>query len=266
MAVKDAVHAGGVYRRSIGAYLRTIAEYPADFWVMAIAGCFWQVMSFSFLSILFRNVNAVQGWDYHQMLLLAGFVSIPFGATALLWDGIWDTGKLIVEGDLDYRITRPAPVLVQVGSKHVGMQVFGEVSLGLGMLVYGWIGSGLSLAAVPVGVFLLLCGTVIQAALLTIANAANFWMQGRTPVVAFMLTEIQNESMRFPLTIFPVAVRLALTFALPLAFASFIPVQILTGKTDPWWLIAPPIAAAVTALIAVLVFRAGLKAYDSAGH
>ena len=36
-SVNGAVHAGGVYRRSIGAYLRSIAEYPADFWVMAVA-------------------------------------------------------------------------------------------------------------------------------------------------------------------------------------------------------------------------------------
>ncbi|MFG3341501.1 ABC transporter permease [Glycomyces sp. NPDC048151] len=259
-------HAAGVYRRSIGAYLRSIAEYPTDFWVMAIAGTTWQIMLFAFLSILFGNVNAIAGWDYHEMLVLAGFLATSWGSTALLWDGIWDTGKMIVEGDMDYRITRPAPVLVQVGSKHVGMQVFGEVSLGLIMIAVGWIGAGISAAAIPVAIFLLVCAFVIQASLLTIANAANFWMKGRTPVLAFMLAELQNEAMRFPLTIFPVAVRIVFTFGLPLAFASFIPVQILTGKADPLWLLAPPVAAAASALLAVLAFRAGLKAYDSAGH
>lgn len=268
MAAKasGAVHAAGVYRRSIGAYLRSIAEYPVDFWVMALAGTTWQAMLFAFLSILFANVNAIAGWDYHEMLVLAGFLGVSWGSTALFWDGIWDTGKLIVEGDMDYRITRPAPVLLQVASKHVGMQVFGDVTLGLVMIVVGWIGAGLSLALIPVALLLLASAAVIQASLLTIANASNFWMKGRHPIVAFMLAELQNEAMRYPLTIFPVAVRLTLTFGLPLAFASFIPVQILTGKLDPWWLIAPPLAALVTATLAVLAFRAGLKAYDSAGH
>jgi ABC-2 type transport system permease protein len=259
-------HAFGVYRRSIGAYLRSIAEYPADFWVMAIAGTFWQVMLFAFLSILFANVSTIDGWGYHEMLVLGGFLATAWGSTALLWDGIWETGKMVVEGDMDYRITRPAPVIVQVGSKHVGMQVFGEVTLGLVMLGIGWTGAGLGLAAIPIGLFLLVCASIIQAALLTIANAANFWMMGRTPILAFMLTELQNESMRFPLTIFPTAVRLILTFGLPLAFASFVPAQILTGRLSEWWLVAPPLAAAATALIAIGVFRAGLKAYDSAGH
>jgi ABC-2 type transport system permease protein len=259
-------HAFGVYRRSIGAYLRSIAEYPADFWVMALAGSFWQVMLFAFLSILFANVNTIDGWGYHEMLVLAGFLATSWSSTALFWDGIWDTGKMIVEGDMDYRITRPAPVLVQVGSKHIGMQVFGETTLGLVMIAIGWTGAGLGLGAIPVGLFLLVCAAVIQAALLTIANAVNFWMKGRTPVVAFMVTEMQNETMRFPLTIFPVAVRLVLTFGLPLAFASYVPAQILTGRLTEWWLIAPPIAAAATVVVAVWVFRAGLKAYDSAGH
>lgn len=261
-----ALHAAGVYRRSIGAYLRSIAEYPADFWVMTIAGTFWQVMLFAFLSILFANVNAISGWDYHEMLVLAGFLGISWGSTALFWDGIWETGKLIVEGDMDYRITRPAPVIVQVASKHVGMQVFGEVTLGAVMMGVGWIGAGLSLALIPVALFLLVCAAVVQAALLTITNALNFWMKGRTPVMAFVLTELQNEAMRFPLTIFPAAVRITLTFGIPLAFASFLPVQILTGKLNPWWLATPPLAALVTATLAVLVYRAGLKAYDSAGH
>jgi ABC-2 type transport system permease protein len=261
-----ALHAAGVYRRSIGAYLRSIAEYPADFWVMALSGTSWQLMLFSFLSILFANVKAIAGWDYHQMLVLAGFLAVSWGSTALLWDGIWDTGKLIVEGDMDYRITRPAPVLIQVGSKHVGMQVFGDVTLGLVMMTVGWIGAGISAAAIPLALFLLLCAAIIQASLLTIANAMNFWVKGRTPVVAFMLAELQNEAMRYPLTVFPAAVRFVFTFGLPLAFASFIPVQILTGKLDPWWLLATPVAAAVTAFLAVLTFRAGLKVYDSAGH
>jgi ABC-2 type transport system permease protein len=267
MAAESGVlHAFGVYRRSIGAYVRSITEYPADFWVMAVSGTLWQVQLFAFLSILFANVTSIDGWNYHEMLVLAGFLATGWSATALFWDGIWEVGKMIVQGDMDYRITRPAPVIVQVGSNHVGMQVFGEATLGIAMVAIGWSGAGLGLAQIPVAIFLLACAIVIQAAILTLGNAVNFWMQGRTPVIAFMLTEIQNEGMRFPLTIFPAAVRLFLTFGLPFAFASFVPAQILTGRLDAWWLLGPPLAAIATAALAAWVFKLGLRAYDSAGH
>ncbi|WP_026930575.1 ABC transporter permease [Glycomyces tenuis] len=259
-------HAFDVYRRSLGAHFRSMLEYPADFWVMASTGTVWQFIQFGFLAILFANVNAVGGWGYHEMLVLAGFLSIAAAMNAIFWDGMWSLGKQVINGGMDYLVTRPAPVASQLGASHVGMQAFGEVTLGLAMLVYGWVGAGVGLAMIPVAAGLLVVAVVIEIALLTAANAANFWVKGHSPVVAFMLVDMQGEVMRFPLSMFPIAVRLLLTFGLPFAFASFIPVQILTGRISAWWLLGPPVAAVAAVALAVWVFRAGLRAYDSSGH
>ncbi|GAB3659693.1 ABC transporter permease [Glycomyces tarimensis] len=259
-------HAFAVYGRSLGAHYRSMLEYPADFWVMAVTGTVWQIIQFGFLTILFANVNAIGGWGYHEMLILAGFLSVAAASNAIVWDGMWGLGRQVVHGGMDYMIIRPAPVALQLGSAHVGMQAFGEVGLGLAMLAYGWIGAGVSPALIPLAIGLLLTALVIEIALLTAANATNFWLKGNQPVLAFLMIDLQSEIMRFPLTMFPVAVRMLLTFGLPLAMASFIPVQILTGRIDPWWLIAPPLAAAAAVAFAIWVFRSGLRAYDSAGH
>jgi ABC-2 type transport system permease protein len=80
------------------------------------------------------------------------------------------------------------------------------------------------------------------------------------------MIDLQENVMRFPLGIYPAAVRVAATFVVPVAFASFIPVQILTGRICAWWMLGPPIAAAAAVGFAAWVFRAGLRAYDSAGH
>lgn len=259
-------HSLAVYRRSLVAHFRSMAEYPADFWVMAVTGTLWNVFTFAFLSILFANVNAIGGWAYHEMLMLAGFLAVAASSTALVWDGMWEVGRRVVDGDIDYRITRPASVALQVASAHVGMQAFGEVGVGLAMFVYGWIGAGISPALIPAALLLLASAIAIQIALLTCTNATNFWIKGHTPVVAFVVVDLQHELLRFPLSIYPIAVRLALTFVLPLAFASFIPVQIITGRTTDWWLIGPPLVAVAAVAFSAWVFRAGLRAYDSAGH
>lgn len=265
-ARQRARHALGVYRRSLGAHLRSIVEYPADFWVMASTGAFWQVLQFAFLAVLFANVSAVDGWNYHEMLILVGFLTLATAGPNLTWDGIWSLGTMVVKGEIDYRITRPAPVLVQVATTQIGMQAFGELTLGTAMLTYGWIGAGLGLAQIPVAIFLLICAVVVEMGLLTIACSANFWIKGQMSTFAILLIDLQENGMRFPLGIYPAAVRVAAVFIVPLAFANFIPVQILTGRMSEWWLIAPPIAAAATTAIAVLVTRAGIRAYDSAGH
>lgn len=264
--VAEMRHATGVFGRSLLAFFRSVPEYPADFWVMAGAGAFWQVLNFSFVTILFANVDAVGGWNYHQMLMLISFLSLSVGGTALYWDGMWGLGPQVVDGGMDYRITRPAPVMIQVASSHVGMQSFGDLSLALVMFVYGWVGAGIGPEMIPLAVLLLACASVFEVGLLTIANTANFWIKGRSPVFGFLVIEAQNEALRFPLTVFPHVVRVSLIFALPLAFANFIPVQIITGMLGGWWLIAPPVAAAVAVILAIWFFRAGMRAYDSAGH
>jgi ABC-2 type transport system permease protein len=259
-------HAFAVYRRSLAAYFRSMVEYPADFWVMACTGTVWALIQFGFLAILFANVNAIGGWDYHEMLVLAGFLTVAAGANAIFWDGMWGLGSQVVNGGMDYLLTRPAPVAFQLGSGYVGMQAFGEVAIGLVMLCHGWIGAGLGAVMIPAAIVVLAAAVIIEIALLTAANAVHFWIKGHSSVVAFMLVDMQSEIMRFPLTMFPAAVRLLLTFGLPLAFASFIPVQILTGRICAWWMLGPPIAAAAAVGFAAWVFRAGLRAYDSAGH
>jgi ABC-2 type transport system permease protein len=259
-------HTAAVYGRAITAHIRSTLEYPADFWVMTSAGGLWQLLQFAFITVLFGNISAIAGWGYHEMLILAGFLGVSGGATAIFWDGIWNTPKMVLSGDLDYRITRPAPVLVQVGSSHLGMQSFGEVTLSVAMLAYGWVGAGLGFAEIPLALFLLVCAFVFQCGTLTATCAINFWLKGYQPVFAWIQQDLQGQTMRFPLDVYPKVVHRALTWVLPFAFASFIPVQVLIGRLDLWWFLGTPAVAVITVAIAVLAYRAGLRNYDSAGH
>ncbi|MCH7230136.1 ABC-2 family transporter protein [Glycomyces sp. L485] len=259
-------HTAAVYGRSLAAHVKSTMEYPADFWIMASSGALWQVLQFAFISVLFANITTVAGWGYHEMLILAGFLGLSGGSSALFWDGIWSTPSMIVKGELDYRIVRPAPVMVQVASSHIGMQSFGEVTLSSAMLVLGWTGAGLGLDMLPLALLLLACACVIQCALLTAMCAIGFWVKGHFPAFAWIAVDLQRDVMRFPLGIYPPLVRLAATFMLPFAFASFVPVQILMGRLPAWWMTGTIAVTVVMVGIAVAVFRAGLRSYDSAGH
>jgi len=259
-------HVFAIYWRTWFAQIRSIVEYPADLWVMASAGAMWNVLQFAFLAVLFANVPDVAGWGFHEMLLLSGLLSVAGGCNALFWDGIWSTGSMVIKGDIDYRITRPAPVVIQVGSAHIGMQSIGEVIFGSAMFWYGWIGAGLGLAAIPIGVLALAFAGVIQSALVTALCAVNFWVKGQMPIFAFMMIDLQGNAMKLPLGIFPAAVRVVTMFVVPVAFVNFVPVSVLTGHMNPWWLLGTPLAALAAVLLGVGVYRLGLRSYDSAGH
>jgi ABC-2 type transport system permease protein len=259
-------HAFAMYWRSLGSQVRSIVEYPSDLWIMASAGAMWEVLQFAFLAVLFANVPDVAGWNFHEMLMLSGLLTVAGGSVALFADGVWSTGSFIIKGDLDYRITRPAPVVVQMASAHLGLQGFGEVTLGLAMFGYGWYGAGLGLAWLPVGALALVCAAVIEIALVTALCAVNFWIKGPMSPFTFLMIELQNSALRLPLGIFPVAVRIVAMFVVPIAFVNFVPVAVITGHMSAWWLIGTPLTAVASLLLAVGVYRLGLRSYDSAGH
>ncbi|WP_199033745.1 ABC transporter permease [Glycomyces salinus] len=235
---------------------------------MSASGLFSQVTTFGFLAVLFGSIDSIAGWDFHEMLILVAYMRISGALVALGWDGIWSMGQMVVEGDLDYRITRPAPVVLQVGTSHIGLQAFGDLLVAGAMLVYGWHGAGIGPdpAAIGSAALLMACATAIQLSLMTSLNCICFWIKGRATPFAFTAVELEGTVGHYPMDIYPAVAKALLTFGLPFAFINFIPAQIVTDRLSATWILAPVAAALTSLAIMGLVLKAGLRSYESAGH
>lgn len=259
-------HALAVYWRTWFAQIRSIVEYPADLWVMASAGAVWNILQFAFLAVLFANVPDVAGWGYHEMLMLSGLLSVAGGCNALFWDGAWSTGSMVIKGDIDYRITRPAPVMMQIGASAIGMQAATKATTSALMVIVGWTGAGICAAMLPAALLLFACAVIIQLTVTTSLCCVSFWMRGPSVPFAFLGAQVQENATRLPLHVYPGAVRAALTWVVPFAFVNYVPVSILTGGLPSWWIAIPPLMAAALAGLTIVVARAGLAKYESAGN
>ncbi|HEX2143956.1 MAG TPA: ABC-2 family transporter protein [Glycomyces sp.] len=265
MAVRPR-HMASTYARLIWAQFRAITEYPADFWTMAATGLILQAVQIAFIAVVFANVTSLGGWGFHAMLMLMGFMVIADAVTEVGWDGIWTVGQRIITGDIDYKITRPMPVMMQVGASAIGMQAAANLTTGSIMIAVGWTGAGVSAALIPAALLLLACAVVVQLTVITALCCTAFWMKGPSVTFAFLGAQIQENATRFPLQIYPRFVRGALTWVVPFAFVNFVPVSILTGELPLWWLAFPPLMAAVLLVATTLIARAGIARYESAGH
>jgi ABC-2 type transport system permease protein len=259
-------HIASSYLRQIAAQIRAVTEYPADFWTMAVTGLLNLAVQIGFIGVVFATVQSLGGWGFHAMLMLTGFMVLADAVTEVGWEGIWSLGHRIVTGDIDYRITRPMPVMMQVGASAIGMQASTKVVVGAAMVGVGWSGAGVSAAMAPAAVALFACAVVVQLTVVTCLCCVAFWMKGPSVPIAFLGSTVQEEATRFPLQIYPRVVRAALTWVLPFAFVNFVPVSILTGELPLWWLALPPLMAAALIAVTTVVARAGLARYESAGH
>jgi ABC-2 type transport system permease protein len=257
-----------LYFRLLGAHFRSLMEYEADFLILAAATVLMQVVNIVFLAALFAKVPVLNGWTFWSVVMMFGAVGLAEGVGSLFFDGMWNLAWQINKGDLDYYLVRPYPVALQSSSAAVGINGLSNILTG-GLMV----GAGLAHSDVPwtpwrvaVGVLLLISSIVIKLSINLATNAASFWLSSPSPMFAFAMHQV-GDLARFPLSIYPMALKAVLGLALPFAFISFFPIAyVLDTGSSRWIGLLTPLVAAYCAGMAALIFKRGLRRYESAGN
>jgi ABC-2 type transport system permease protein len=257
-----------LYPRLLGAHFRSMLEYEADFLILAVATVLMQVVNIVFLAALFAQVPQINGWTFWSVVMMFGAVAFAEGIGSLFFDGMWSLAWQINKGDLDYFLVRPYPVALQSSSARIGINGLSNILMG-GLMI----GSGavhVDIAWTPwrvvLGIVLLISSVVIKLSINLATNAASFWLSSPTPLFAFAMHQV-GDLARFPLSIYPMALKAMLGVALPFAFISFFPIAYLLDTGQARWLgLLTPLVAAYCAGMAALIFTRGLRRYESAGN
>jgi ABC-2 type transport system permease protein len=202
------------------------------------------------------------------VVLIFSMVVIAEGVGSLFFEGAWRLAWRVNQGELDYALVRPYPVVLQVMSADIGLNGLGNLLTGGALL--GWalwrvdVRWSPSLAAGAVVLFV--SAVLIKLSINLATNASVFWLSSPFSIFAFAVHQV-GDLARYPITVYAVGVRAALTAVVPFAFVSFFPASAVLDHGDlAWagWL--TPLVAAYCVAVAALVFRRGLRRYESAGN
>lgn len=262
----DALRITRLYFRFLGTHLRGALEYESDFWIMVAAAILTQAVSVIFLRAVFALIPVLNGWTFWPVVTMFGLVSLGEGIGSLFFEGMWRLAYRVNQGELDYMLVRPYPVLLQVTSAEIGLNGLGNITSGAAMVLLGALRSPVhwSPGVVAVAVLLFVCAMTVKVAISIATNAAAFWIPGPNPLFAMAIHQ-GGELTRYPLTLFPFALRAALCVVVPFAFVSFFPTTFLIHGHAWWIALATPAVAMSCVAIAVLTFRRGLLRYESTG-
>ena len=256
-----------MYRRSLGAHFRSLLEYETDFLVLVLSGMMFQGLNLLFLSAVFSHVPTLNGWTYPESVLLMGMWGIVGGLSPLLFEGVWGLAWRINKGELDYPLVRPMPVAAQVFSSGIGLHGIGDVVTGGAML--GWALVNVDVAWTPlkalVFLVLLVCAGAVHLSIVTMTNAASFWIPGTHPFLAVTVHTFE-DMVKYPLTIYGFGLRAVYTVVVPFAFVTFFPATWLLDRAGGWVGLLTPLVAVYCVWMARNVFRWGLRRYESSGH
>jgi len=257
-----------LYRRALGAHLRAALQYESDFWILVVAAMLMQVVGVVFLGAIFSKIPTLHGWSFWDVVLIYAMVTIAEGVGSLFFEGMWRLAWRINQGELDYFLVRPYPVVLQVLSADIGLNGIGNLTSGAILLGLGLAHAHLqwSVGTALLAIALIVSAICVKLAISLATTAASFWLSGPFSVFAYAMHQV-GDLARYPITIYGAGLRIAIGLVVPFAFVSFFPISALLGHGDFSWLgLLTPLVAAYCVVVAGQLFRRGLRRYESAGN
>lgn len=248
-------------------YAKARLEYRADFFSAVVASFLGTAASFGFLLIVFSRGVAVRGWRFEEMVFLYGFSLIPFGIFNVFSWNLWMFAeRYLIEGRFDRVLLRPVSSVFQVLFESFRLESVESIVTGIVAVLWASRRLGLALTFGDALLFLLwaTAGGVIYVAIFLALTSMSFWIEDRIGISPPVFNLMQFG--RYPLTIYDVWVRLALSFVIPFAFASFYPTARFLKRPEflpEFW--AVPFVAAISMSLALLLWKNGVARYHSTG-
>ena len=111
--------------------LLSIIEYKLDFFIGLLSVFFEQILSLTFISIIFLNIQEIAGWSYSDLLLIFSFSILGRSIHIIFFDNMWVFGsKYIQKGELDRLLLRPINPLFQLIAEKINYQGIGQIIVG----------------------------------------------------------------------------------------------------------------------------------------
>ena len=256
-----------VYRKFLVMYLKSRLIYKADFVLGFTSQLISLITTVAFISLLFTQVESIQGWTFNEILLLAGFSGLILNLHHVFLFSLYSLGEdYIISGRMDRYFVRPLNMLFQVFARYISDDNISKFLANIVIVAYAWnqIGMALTLQKALYLVTSVFTGVMVIGSIFLVFGTTAFWT-GRSKAVFWLFFRV-SDFRKYPYSIFSQPIQILLITLIPIAFSSFFPVTFLLGM-DSWrnWQIASLLVGPVFYLCAYRFWKFGLSRYSSTG-
>lgn len=242
----------------VGANVQGAMEYRLSFFsqifAMLLNDCMWLIFWLAY----FGKFPLVAGWGRDEVVTMWCVVAAGFGLATTLCGNLFQLAGIITRGELDFYLALPKAVLPHTLISRMHLTAPGDILFGL--LVYGLI---VQPTAAQWLLFLLfmLTTALVFVGFGVITQSLAFWL-GNAEGLGQQLSNALISLATYPTVIFNGAIKFVLFTVIPAGFIAYIPVQLLREFSLPL-LLGLLLFATGIVVLAALIFRAGLRRYES---
>ena len=260
-----------LYLRYIGVSAQAQTQYKASF-VMLSIGAFGNTgLEFLTVWLLFDRFGQLGSWSLGEVALFYGVVNTAFAVAEILSRGFDTFGDWIKSGEFDRLLLRPRSPALQLAGQEIRLRSVGRLLQGIVVLL--WAAAALHIPWTAGRLVLLSAalagGACLFYGLIVVQAAIAFWTTESLEVInSFTFGGVQAA--QYPLAIYPGWFRRMFIYVIPLGCVSYFTVVAILGHSDPlgappWVGWVSPLAGPAFLLLALQVFRFGVRHYASTG-
>jgi ABC-2 type transport system permease protein len=256
-----------VYAALFVQMLKVRLAYKADFLADLLATALGGLSSLLFVWLIFLRIPSLAGWSREEVLLIYGMSMVSYGLFGTVSWNLFEFGdRYIIQGRFDRVLLRPAGTYTQILFDSFRIPALSESLVGL--LVVAWsarrLGLDPSAFDLLFGVTAVVSGAVIFIAVFSLLASLSFHFEDRIGISPPVFNLIAFS--RYPQTIFPAAIGFLLRWVIPFGFVAFYPAEGLLGRSPYRGLtVLAPVVALGFALLTALMWRIGVRRYESTG-
>ena len=239
--------------------------YRADMIANILLNIMWLGWELLGLSIIFSNTQTIAGWGFGELIALLGvFRLVHTLMIALLWPNTEKFNQSIRDGSMDYTLLQPINSMFLVTFSRIAVWRAWDLVLAFVLIAIGVRMSGTTVTPPQLLIFLLLTisGAIIIYSLWIVLIALTFWFTKFDNNVTILQALL--DSGRYPVTVYPIWLRIIVTFIIPIAVATTVPLQGLRGDLTIGRVLMFLGIGMASFLIASQVWKRGLKQYSGA--
>ncbi|MBX7212391.1 MAG: ABC-2 family transporter protein [Thermoflexales bacterium] len=255
--------------RVISAHVRVNLQqdlaYRVDTLVNIATMMAWLGYDLASIAVLFGSAQNINGWLAGDIIVLLGVFRM---LNTLMMSIVWPNTELfnrgIREGTLDYVFVMPVNSQALISIRRIQVWQVVNVFVAAALILAGIATSGtpVSLGEAVSFLVLMVSGAALIYALWIVLISLTFWFTKFDNNVSLLQALIDTG--RWPASVYPMWMRLLVTFVVPIAVATTVPVQALRGELSPLEAVGYFAVGVAGFGLASLVWRAGSRRYSGA--
>lgn len=245
--------------------IQQASAYRADLFLSLAMNLIWLGWELVSLQIIFNNTSDLSGWGMGELIALLGVWRISnLLMSALIWPNTERFNSSVRDGSFDYNLIQPVSSQFLVSFSRMQLWRGWDLLLALILIVTGVGMSGSVTTPVNLLAFLALTasGSMVIYSLWVVLITLTFYFTKFDNNVT--LLDALMGAARYPATVYPFWLRALITFIVPVALATTVPLQALRGELAGWQILLFFCIGLGSLWVASRVWKAGTRRYSGA--